>query len=75
LAFWSHDRGKEEHSKVCLPQLAVLFNRGQQSMRKDLTINFKIDVESDGATPGLQKGHRFSLKLDKMTVESNAYLF
>ena len=75
LAFWSHDRRKEERSNVCLPQLAVYFNRGQESMRKDITINFKIDVESDGATPGLQKGYRFSLKLDKLILKSNAYPF
>ena len=72
--FQSHAREKEK-SSVCPSPLLVCFTRGQQSMSKDLIINFRIAVESDGATSGLQKGITFSLKLDKLTSTSNTRSF
>ena len=51
-------------------QLVVCFHR----QHKDLIINFRIDMESDGATSGLNKGCKLSMKLDKLISASNALL-
>ena len=59
-----------EKSTVCLPRLPVSLTREHHSMCKELTIDFNIDMESDGTTEP-QKCFRFPMKLNKLISTGN----
>ena len=63
------DFTKRERSSASLPQFTVSFSRGHQSMFKDFSIDFRIDLESDGAT-GLQKCFKYSIRIPASNVLS-----
>ena len=56
------DFTKREKLNASLPQFNVSFNRGHQSMFKDFSIDFRVEVESDGDV-GLQKCFKYSMKI------------